>query len=360
MSSVVLPVPSDYGSAGSQRLSETSTAFDAFALYFDDRVMEHIVDQTNLYAEQTYRKGWTGLTQDELRAYLGVLIPTSVNPRHQVDMYWSTDSLFRAEEIAAVMTYKRFQAITNCLHLNDNEKMPAHGTKEFDRSYMVRPLGCYVALFGLPGDLEEGISWESKKRNIAPLVNMMNEKFHAEYSPSSHLAVDESMVLFKGRSSMKWYMPTKPKIKRGFKMRSLADLQTGYLIRFQLYEGKSAEKPVDRTLGEHVVLTLADGAVPAGSHLFFDNFFTSTKLLEELRSRDILACGTFRTNKRDLPPEVKLDNKLDRGDYLRRRKGDVAYQWTDSKNVHIIIPTTKRKFSERCQMAQRNKWSALR
>ncbi|KAG0436297.1 hypothetical protein HPB47_018033 [Ixodes persulcatus] len=67
-------------------------------------------------------------------------------------MYWSTDSLFRAEEIAAVMTYKRFQAI-NCLQLNDNEKMPAHGTKEFDRSY-----------------------------KVCPLVNMMNEKFDAEYS----------------------------------------------------------------------------------------------------------------------------------------------------------------------------------
>lgn len=44
-------------------------------------------------------------------------------------------------------------------------------------------------------------------------------------------------------------------------------------------------------------LTLADGAVPAGSQLFFYNFFTSTKLLEELHSRVILARGTFRTNK---------------------------------------------------------------
>lgn len=64
MSSVVPPVPNDYGSAGSQRLSETSTALDAFALNFDDQVMEHIVDQTNFYAEQTHWKGRTGLTQD--------------------------------------------------------------------------------------------------------------------------------------------------------------------------------------------------------------------------------------------------------------------------------------------------------
>ncbi|XP_040073232.1 piggyBac transposable element-derived protein 4-like [Ixodes scapularis] len=307
-SPIVPPATSNLGPTCSQRLSEQSTALDAFTLYFDDKVMHHIVEQTNLYAEQTNRRGWTPLTLDELRAYIGLLMLMSVNPMHQLHMYWSSDSLFRTEEITRVMTYKRFQMITNCLHLNDNAKMPEHGTNDFDRAYKVRPL-----------------------------IKMMNEKFHSEYSPSSHLAVDESMILFKGRSSMKQYMPMKPKIKRGFKVWSLADSQTGYLLKFQLYEGKNAEKPLDRTLGEHVVLSLADGAVSVGSQLFFDNFFTSTKLLQELRNRDILACGTFRTNKKDLPPEVKVDNKLERGSYLWRRKGDVvAYQWRDSKNVHIM------------------------
>ncbi|KAL3187120.1 hypothetical protein MRX96_026043 [Rhipicephalus microplus] len=135
---------------------------------------------------------------------------------------------------------------------------------------------------------------------------MMNERFLANYTPSSHLAVDESMILFKGRSSMKQYMPMKPKIKRGYKVWSLADSETGYLLKFQLYEGKSAHKPDDVTLGEHVVLTLTDGAVPAGS-------------------------------QRDLPQVVKENNKLERGSYIWRRKAEVvAYQWRDSKNVHLM------------------------
>ncbi|KAH7982303.1 hypothetical protein HPB52_003911 [Rhipicephalus sanguineus] len=175
------------------------------------------------------------------------------------------------------MTYKRFQLITNCLHLNDNDFMPDYGTKDYDRSYKVRPL-----------------------------MDMMNERFLANYTASSHLAVDESMILFKGRSSMKQYMPMKPKIKRGYKVWSLADSETGYLLKFQLYEGKSAQKPDDVTLGEHVVLTLTDGAVPAGS-------------------------------QRDLPQVVKENNKLERGSYIWRRKADVvAYQWRDSKNVHLM------------------------
>ncbi|XP_050051077.1 piggyBac transposable element-derived protein 4-like [Dermacentor andersoni] len=307
-SKFIATIPTNHNASGSQKILERSTAIEAFMLYFDEDVIKHIVDQTNLYAATTNRKRWTTLTCLELRAYLGVLILMSVNRMHHLQMYWCSDSLFHVKEIAQVMTYKRFQHITNCLHLNDNEKMPDYGSKDFYRAYKVRPL-----------------------------IEMMNERFQAHYSPSSHLSVDESMILFKGRSSMKQYMPMKPKIKRGYKVWSLADSETGYLLKFQLYEGKSMQKPEDRTLGEHVVLTLADGAVPAGSQLFFDNFFSSTKLLQELREKDILACGTFRVNKRDLPSEVKVDNKLERGSYIWRKKADVvAYQWRDSKNVHIM------------------------
>lgn len=303
-----MPTPTNHSFTISQRLSPTITALDAFSLYFDNEVLDHILEQTNLYAEQTQRKGWVPLTRDELEAYIGMLILMSVNRMHQLQMYWSSDSFFYVNEIAKVMTYKRFQMICNCLHLNDNDKMPGYGDKDFDRAYKVRPL-----------------------------INMMNKKFQTEYNPSTHVAVDESMILFKGRSSLKQYMPMKPKIKRGYKVWSLADSETGYLLQFQLYEGKNAQKPLDRTLGEHIVLSLADGVVPTGSQLFFDNFFSSTKLLQELRDIGIFACGTFRTNKKDLPPEVKTDNKMDRGSYLWRRKRDViAYQWRDTKNVHLM------------------------
>lgn len=90
-------------------------------------------------------------------------------------------------------------------------------------------------------------------------------------------------------------------------------------------------------LGEHVVLSLTEGVVEAGSQVFFDNFFSSTKLLLRLRDRGVFACGTFRSNKKDLPPEVKVDNKLQHGSFLYRSKGAVSvYQWRDSKNVHVM------------------------
>lgn len=133
-------------------------------------------------------------------------------------------------------------------------------------------------------------------------------------------------------------MPMKPKIKRGYKVWSLADSQSGYLCKFDLYQGCTECRPTDMGLGEHVVLTLTEDVVEAGSQVFFYNFFSSTRLLLlRLRQRDVFACGTFRPHKKYLPQEVKVDNKLQRGAFLYRSKGPVSvYQWRDIKNVHVM------------------------
>lgn len=213
-----------------------------------------IVEETNLYALQGMMPNWRTLTVSELKAYIGMLILMSIHNLPQVYLYWSSDKFFNVQEISSVMSFRRFQQITRCLHLNDNSKIPDKTSPNFDRCYRVRPL-----------------------------MEMLNINFQKEYKPSSHVAVDESMILFKGRSAMKQYMPLKPKIKRGYKVWSIADSQTGYLCKFDLYQGRTERRPTDMGLGEHVVLSLTEDVVAAGSQVFFDNFFSSTKLLQRLR-----------------------------------------------------------------------------
>lgn len=129
----------------------------------------------------------------------------------------------------------------------------------------------------------------------------------------------------KGRSSTKQYIPTKLIIKRGYKVWSHADSEIGYFLELQLYEGKSTKKPDDVTLGEHVVLILTDGmAMPAGAQVLFDNFFHLNKITYVLWKKEILACGTFRANNRNLPQEVKENNKLKRASHMWRRKAEVV------------------------------------
>lgn len=99
----------------------------------------------------------------------------------------SADPLFYCEPIAKTMPLKRFLSILRFLQLNDNSKMPKPKEPQFDRLYKVRPM-----------------------------INFLKEKYYEIFSPSRYLSVDESMVGFKGRSSLKQYLPNKP-TKRGLK-----------------------------------------------------------------------------------------------------------------------------------------------
>lgn len=91
-------------------------------------------------------------------------------------------------------------SILRYFHLADNSLMPKPNDPDYDKLYKVRPL-----------------------------MKLLNSKFKELYNPSRQLSIDESMVKFKGRSSMKQYMPLKP-IKRGFKVWAMCDSGSGYAL----------------------------------------------------------------------------------------------------------------------------------
>ncbi|XP_031338793.1 piggyBac transposable element-derived protein 2-like [Photinus pyralis] len=83
--------------------------------------LQYIVDQSNLYAIQ--RGTVLGLTLDELKAYLGILIIMGFHTLPSIRHYWSKESNFGVQRVQSIMTLKRFLKITRMLHLNDNETM---------------------------------------------------------------------------------------------------------------------------------------------------------------------------------------------------------------------------------------------
>ena len=97
-------------------------------------------------------------------------------------------------------------------------------------------------------------------------------------------AVDEAMVPFKGRSSLKQYVPLKP-VWRGFKIWVRADSVNGYVCDFSVYTGR--EEEVERDLGAKVVKRLVKGLVQplAGCnyHVYFDNYFSTVRHSEVVR-----------------------------------------------------------------------------
>ena len=190
-----------------------------------------------------------------------------------MDDHWSKDSCLHYAPIAEKIPRWRFREISRYLHCVNNDHLAPRGDPSHDRLGKVRPL-----------------------------IDYLGSRFAALYEPSKNLAVDEAIIKFQGRSSLKQYMPAKP-IKRGIKVWVLGDSSNGYFSRFEVYTGRKADRQVG--LGAHVVQTLTKELKNKYHHVYFDNYFTSYQLLEDLEKDGIYGCGTARRDRREFPAALK-------------------------------------------------------
>ena len=250
---------------------------DTFDLMFTPDLLDDMVEQTNLYAKEVMGEekysAWSKITREELRAYLGFSILMGINHLPALDDYWSTDPALHYSAVADRITRDRFREITRYLHFVDNASLTPRGSPGYDRLGKVRPV-----------------------------INHLSSRFSDLYDPHQEVAVDEAMIKFTGRSTLKQYMPLKP-VKRGIKVWALADSHNGYFHKFQVYTGK--EGSGEKNLGQRVVKDLTHHLKGKHHHVFFDNFFTSEELLRDLAEDNIYACGTARKDRRGFPPALK-------------------------------------------------------
>lgn len=142
--------------------------------------------ENNRYAEQVLlsqgsTKEWKTNTE-EIRAYFGFNILMGINQLPEIRDYWSTNSQLRYAPIADRISQNRFEEITRYLHFTNNETLPARGQPGY-----------------------------SRLQKVEPIISAMKTKFSSVYNPPCQLSIDEAMIPFKGRSSIKQYMPKKPK-----------------------------------------------------------------------------------------------------------------------------------------------------
>lgn len=119
----------------------------------------------------------------------------------------------------------------------------------------------------------------------------------------------------KQERQIKQYNPMKL-IKRGYKIWSMAD-QNGYMLAFKMYQGKEenvSSEFENYGLGERVVLELTKYVWNEYREIYFDNYFSSPKLLQKLHVDLTLGCGTIRSNRKGLPNQMILDEQMSRGD----------------------------------------------
>ena len=86
-----------------------------------------------------------------------------------------------------------------------------------------------------------------------------------------------------------------------------------------------------------VVTKLVSPHTNRNHRVFFNNFFTSTKLLEHLEANGTYVCGTVKCNRKDLPPCAK--DKLRVGEKLVLQKGHFGFtKWNDKWDVSVMAP----------------------
>ena len=115
-----------------------------------------------------------------------------------LQQYWSTSWPFHSYNFNKIMACDRFLLLIQFFHLADNSASVPRGSPGFDKLYKLRRL-----------------------------ITMLTTKFKTTLNLSRELAIDESIIGFKGRLSFLQYMPKKP-TKWGMKAWVLSDSHTGY------------------------------------------------------------------------------------------------------------------------------------
>ena len=273
-----------------------------------------------------YRKfsrvnNWKQVTESELKIFVAHLLVMGVLRKPDMESYWCSTGVCQIPFFGRWMSRNRFTAILANMHLTDDSRNPPFGSPGHD------PLA-----------------------KMRPFITMCEDNFKFTYRPLRDLSMDESCCPWKGRLRFRVYNPRKP-ARFHIKLFQICEATSGYIIGFSVYTGKNScvDETVctdnDCTTTSKVVMTLASQCelLDKGHRLYFDNYYSSPELLEELLHRNTSSCGTVRSTRRGLPVGV-VQVKLKPGETSFRRSvgrnGEpgslLALKWCDKRAVFMI------------------------
>ena len=307
------------------------TVLDLFRLFFTSTLISMIVDQTNSYAHKVLgdvaRDKWSDVMAEDIWAFLGFALLMGINRLPQLRLYWNTNPVFHYLPIAERITRDRFLDIWRFLHFTSSElpppPPPTHGASSAGASS------------SSPSD---STRTQDRLWKVRPIISAVVAACRTKYRPHREQAINEAMVAFKGRSSMKQYLPMKP-VKHGFKVWVRANSHNGCVCELECYTGCKGDT-AEVGLGGSVVTRLTQDLVGKSYHIFVDSFFSSVSLYHRLLLENIYCTGTVRSNRRNFPPDLKDVAKhglASRGDVMTRQDGNVSVcVWQDTRPVTFM------------------------
>lgn len=286
------------------------TPEDFFSLFFDDDLLKYIKDNTNEYAEhkistmRATRRGlygnWKPVSLDEMKGFLAVILNMGIIQLKDIKDYWLLNDTTNLPFFRSVFSRDRFLQIFGALHVGS-------------------------------------IGSNTKRDKVQPFLDKVSPSFARLFTPAQQIAIDESVIAFRGRVSFRQYLKGKPH-PWGIKAFVLADSNTGYLSQVCIYYGKETQL-VDQALPHtaKVVMTLVQPYHHLGYDLYVDRFYSSPLLCTELTKVGITVTGTVQANRRGLPKDITAKRKEPPGTVKAARSNNMmALSWVDKRKVLML------------------------
>ena len=166
-----------------------------------------------------------------------------------------------------------------------------------------------------------------KMSKVRALYAMINERCLLYAPGNKNLSIDESMIPYYGRHGCKQFIRGKP-IRFGFKLWCLAT-RLGYLVQFEPYQGAGTGRH-ELGLGAGVVLDLIKELPDTNINLYFDNLFSSIKLMEKLTEMGVGGTGTLRSNRLEQCP------LLPQKDIAAMPRGSFDYRYDAVRSTAVV------------------------
>ena len=126
----------------------------------------------------------------------------------------------------------------------------------------------------------------------------------------------------------------------------VSEHKTSYMVRFSVYTGQVANELVTENAVSSKECTTTTKPVMGllqrtrllenYRSVYFDNWFNSPQLLDEMYNCKTLGAGTVRQNRRGLPKAV-VQRKLKKGETVYRRKGHLlCLKWCDKHPITML------------------------
>ena len=212
-------LPTRFGFVGAEESNVNITESDPYAIYrnfLTDEILELVANETNRYAQQfisthqlrrrSLMRKWKDTNAKEIEKFFGIIIIMGIVQFPQLRLYWSKDPMYR-NELVRSMTRNRFDLLLQCLHFCNNDDIDDNTKKLF---------------------------------KVEKVINLAIAQFIQATNPGKDMAIDETMIPWRGRLSFCQYIPGKAH-KYGVKLYKLCSVE-GYTWNLKSLLWKRCER----------------------------------------------------------------------------------------------------------------------